>query len=95
MYNTYCENVYLLYDIRLPTVYNSFTLFQLFSVDVLMDLLGLSFFYISNLRMSSIMSNDVISILGLIKITGGSYLINIPRSLIYSVLGIIKKLFVC
>ena len=63
----------MLYDICLAPVRNSFTVIHMFSVDVSMDLLGLCPFYMSNLRMSSIMYNGVILILGLIKITGWSY----------------------
>ena len=65
--------VFTYYDIYLAPVRNSFTVIQLFSVDVSMDLLGLCPLYMSNLRMSSVMYNDVISILGLIKTTGGSH----------------------
>ena len=65
--------VFTYYNIYLAPVLNSFTVIQLLSVDVSMDLLGLCPLYMSNLRMSSVMYNDVISILGLIKTTGGSH----------------------
>ena len=44
MYNTYYDNIYLLYDFGLASIRNSFTVFQLFSVDVWMDSLGLCAF---------------------------------------------------